>query len=407
MNIQQIRRDFPILNKKVHNQSLIYLDNAATGQLPQPVVDAMQEHIFSANGNVHRGIHTLSANSSSLYEQARQTTADFLHAPSATNIVFTGSTTDSIHLVAASLERTLTPKDEILVSQMEHHSNFIPWQQICRHTGAKLRIIPLTEAGELDISLLESLFSPHTKFLTLSHCSNVTGIVTDLKQICTIAHAHQVPVLIDGAQGCVHLTVDVQDIDCDFYCFSGHKLMGPTGIGVLYGKTEALEQLIPTRYGGGMVRTCSLTESIWEDIPHRLEAGTPNYIAATGLKAALDYRRLHNMNTLYSYETDLMNLLEDGLSTLSGIYILGKTPNRTGCISFSAEGAHPFDIAAFLDQMGIAVRSGHHCAMPLLRHFQLEHAVRVSPSFFNTKEEIHFFLDSLEKVLHLLRKSSC
>lgn len=404
MTIQQIRENFPILKTIVNNHPLIYLDNAATGQLPQSVVDAMQEHIFSANGNVHRGIHTLSDKSSRLFEDARQAVADFLHAPAASNIVFTNSTTDSIHLVAASLEKRLAPGDEILVSQMEHHSNFIPWQQICLHTGARLRIIPLTEAGELDIQALEKLFSSHTRFLAVSHCSNVTGIVTDIKKVCSIAHNYHVPVLVDGAQGCVHLPVNVQTIDCDFYCFSGHKLMSPTGIGVLYGKAEALESLSPIRFGGGMVRSCTLEKSIWEDIPHCLEAGTPNYIAATGLKAALEFRGLYDTEALYTYEKELMHILEDRLKEISGIDILGKTSERTGCISFTAKGAHPFDIAAFLDQLGIAVRSGHHCAMPLLKHFQAEYAVRVSPCFFNTRDEISFFLASLEKILHLLRK---
>ncbi len=400
--VDSIRTDFPYLKYQNGQKPIVYLDNAATMQIPGPVIDAINHHLESSNAVVHRSTHTLAEKSLRLYEDAREVVANYIHAPLPSNIVFTSSTTDSINLVVRALYNIVRKGDEILITIMEHHSNLIPWQQLCAHTGAVLRVVPLTRKQTLDTDCLINSINNNTRFIAVSHCSNVLGNLADIKRICNSAHKFGVPVLVDGAQAIAHTNVDVMDLNCDFYCFSGHKLMGPSGIGVLYGTIDALCSILPSRFGGGMTKSCKLHESIWEDVPQCFEAGTPNYIGATGLAAALSYRKQLGLEHIYSLEKELMQYLESALANFPQIQLLGEPNQHINCISFHIERASAFDVAMGLDQFGVATRSGKLCSEPLLEQLQIKDVVRVSPAFYNTIAELNHFLAALEKILKVL-----
>lgn len=400
---EQVRKDFPILSRTISGHPLIYLDNAATTQLPCAVLGALEEHYSRHNANVHRGIHTLSEESTHHTEAARAHVASFLHAAHPQEIVFTGGATDSLHLVSLAFSRLLKPGDEVITTQMEHHSNFVPWQQACLRTGATFRVVPLTDSGELDLDTYYAMLSPRTKLVAVTQVSNVLGTVNPLSEMAKAAHAYGAAFLTDGAQGVRHEGADVQAIDCDFYCFSGHKIMAPTGIGVLYGKAEWLERLQPVRYGGGMVDTVTEEYTTFEKPPYCWEAGTPNYAGAIALSAALTYLEQLGLSDISAYEASLTHSLCTMLEEMDGIDVLGHPGRRGGVVSFSMPGVHPFDAAALLDKLGVAVRSGTHCAQPLLARFGLTGTIRVSPAFYNTEEELQNFRTALLRVQSVLQ----
>ena len=400
---QQVRPDFPILDTQVNGRPLAYLDNAATTQVPEPVLAAMAEQYRLHQANVHRGIHTLSERSTARMEGARETLRAFLNAREAAEIVFTSGATHSINLVARALSfGGLGPGDEIVTTAMEHHANLIPWQEACRRTGAALRVVPLTPAGDLDLAALGALLSPRTRLVAVTCVSNVTGAVNPVEEIIGLAHRAGAPVLLDAAQAMRHRAFDVQALDCDFLCFSGHKLMGPTGTGVLYGKRAALEALPPDAFGGGMVDQVSLSGASWGELPFRLEAGTPNIVGNIGLAAAVDYLTSLGLRRIAAWEQTLLDETAAALERLPRVRILGRPARRAGAVSFNLEGCHCYDAARLLDQLGVAVRSGHHCAQPLLDCLGETGAVRVSPAFYNTREDIARLLDGLERVSGIL-----
>ncbi len=393
--IEKVRQDFPALKTVVHNsKSLIYLDNAATAQMPRQVWSAV-EQIELCRGNVHRGIHAVSETCTAAYEQARKQVADYIGA-STEQVRFTSGTTDGINQIADWMRKMLHPGDRVAVTRMEHHSNFVPWQQICLETGAELLILPLNENGELDLLKTEMILADGVRVVAAAHSSNVLGTVNDLAELARMTHKSGGLLFADGAQGICHESVDVSEIDCDFYAFSGHKLGAPFGIGALYSKCPTA----PIRFGGGMVETVEDQSTSFDQPPQRYEAGTPNVAGAVGLAAALEYRS-SLPDGWQDWERMLLQRLEDGLNGIDKISILGKPNRRSGCLSFAVDGVSPYDLAVLLDQLGIAVRSGHHCAQPLLRSLGQEYALRVSPSFYNTPEEIDQFLVGLKRVLAL------
>jgi cysteine desulfurase/selenocysteine lyase len=402
--IDKIRKDFPALHQKVYGKSLIYLDNAATTQKPQIVIDAVNEMNSGINGNIHRGVHYLSNLCTERYEAAREAVQQFLHAAKKEEIVFTNGTTAAINLVAFSFgESYIQNGDEILISTAEHHSNIVPWQLLCERKGAKIKVLPIHEDGSLAIEQLPQLLSPKTKLCCITQMSNVLGIVNPVKEIVRIAHAHQVPVLLDGAQGIVHEEIDVQDIDCDFYIFSGHKLYGPTGIGILYGKERWLEAMPPYQGGGDMIASVSFEGSTYAELPLKFEAGTANYIGAYGLKTAIDYLSQLGLPVIQNYEQMLLNYALQELSKIEGLQIYGTAKPKSGLIAFNIKGLHPSDTASLLDKMGIAARSGHLCAQPLMQRFGVHGMMRLSFSFYNTKEEIDEAVAALIKAQQMLR----
>lgn len=400
------RKDFPILDQKVYGKDLIYLDNGATSQMPTQVVEKIRSHYENDHGNIHRGIHYLSEKSTEEVENARRLVQKFVNAKSAENIIFTENTTDSINIVAAGIGLEEDKSNGIVTTQMEHHSNFIPWQQMCKHTDRKFIVCPAPE-GELDLEALENILkSNKIRLVAIAHVSNVIGTVNPIKEVIELAHKYGAEALIDGAQGILHCPVDVQELDCDYYCFSAHKMLGPTGVGVLYGKTEVLEKLKPTRYGGGMVDVVSDFDTSFGTVPYRFEAGTPNIGGIIGLGEAVKYLTDHDINAIHKYEEDLLGYALEKISKIPYVKVLGHPKKRAGAISFVVEGAHPYDIASMLDKSGIAVRSGNHCAQPIHRVLGVTATVRVTPNFYNTKDEIDFFCENLIKVTNLLRKYS-
>lgn len=403
-DIENIRMDFPILNREVHGKKLVYLDNAATTQVPRQVAEAITEHYYNDNANIHRGIHYLSEISSQKYEDARKKVRNFINAESESEIAFTCGTTSSINTVASGFcDAFIQEGDEIIVSQLEHHSNFVPWQNVCRKKNAVLRILP-AENGEIDISDFQRLLNERTKIVALTQVSNVTGTVTPVEEIIKISKDAGVPVLIDGAQGIRHEKVDVQELGCDFYCFSGHKMMGPTGIGVLYAKEKWMEQMEPVTSGGGMVDKVTADYTSYNTHPHKFESGTPNYVGAIALGKAIDYLNSVGRQDIADYEAELLAYTEERLKQFPELTILGRPSGRAGVISFSVEGVHPYDIASMLDKFGIAVRSGSLCAQPLLQTFALDSVVRVSPAFYNTFAETDSLMEALHKSCSLLQK---
>lgn len=404
-DIDEIRAQFPILQTTVHGHPLTYLDNAATTQMPEPVLGTILEQHRIYEANVHRGVHYLSEMSTGRMEAAREKVRSFLHAKDTAEIVFTGGTTAAINLVARSFsERFLGPGDEVLTTAMEHHSNLIPWQKAAERTGAVCRVLPMDESGELRLDLLPDYLTDRTRLVAVCGVSNVLGTVNPLDTIIRAAHAIGACVLVDGAQMVRHIPVDVQSLDCDFFAFSAHKVYGPTGAGVLYGKRKWLEQLPPVEFGGGMAADVTEEHASFTELPHRLEAGTPNIAGNIALGTALDYLTGLGAEAARR-EAELLACLEKGLSQIQGLHILGCPGERAGAVSFWAEGAHPYDIAVMLDQLGIAVRSGKHCAAPLHSCFGIESSVRISTAVYNTEEEADRLVRGLEKVLHLLRKA--
>ncbi len=401
----RIRADFPILSETVHGRPLVYLDNAATMQVPQPVLDAVAAHYRHDNANVHRGVHTLSARSTDALERARHAAADFLGAQSDDEIVFTSGTTASVNLVASALSLgRLGPGDEIVVAEQEHHSDLVPWQEACRRTGARLRIWPVNGRGEMELSALAPLLGKKTALVACAWVSNVTGAVAPVRELCAMAHGVGAEVLIDGAQAMKLGKIDVQALGCDYLAFSGHKLGALTGIGVLYGRRDRLAALPPAAFGGGMIDRVGLDHTTYGALPLRHEAGTPNYVGAISLDAALGYLTSLGLSDIAAREDALTALCRAQLSEIPGVQLVGAPAQCAGAVSFTVPGIHPFDLGALLDAQGVAVRTGHLCAMPLLARFGLESVVRVSPAFYNTREEILTLRAALEKALAMLRR---
>ncbi len=402
-NISEIRKDFPILETQVYGRPLIYLDNAATTQVPRQVLDTVQMFYETSNSNVHRGVHYLSEQSTSMYEAARNTVARFLNAADPSEIIFTSGTTAAVNMAARGLEEgMLREGDEVIVTRMEHHSDFVPWQQACRRSGAVFKIAELTDNGDLDLEDLAAKLTERTKIVAFCAVSNVLGTVNPVKKIAQMAHAAGAMVFLDAAQAVRHMKLDVQELECDFLCFSGHKMMGPSGTGVLYGRAESLAKLVPNIYGGGMVDEVLDDVTSFDDAPGCFEAGTPNYQGAVGLAAAIDYLEDTGLDEISAYEAELLRSLEDILDQFPNVRILGKPEVRAGAISIDVPGVSPYDMAVLMDKLGVASRSGHHCAQPLLRKLGLEYALRFSPAFYNTGEEIAHAAEALEQTLRIL-----
>ena len=395
----KVRADFPILEQQVYGKPLVYLDNAATTQKPRAVIDAMAEEYYTVNANVHRGVHYLSQRATDLHEGSREAVRQFIHAASTREIIFTRGTTESINLVAACFgEQFMHEGDEVIVSVMEHHSNIVPWQLLASRKGIKLRVIPMTDKGELELEAYEQLFNEHTRIVSVAHVSNVLGTVNPVQLIIQIAHAHGVPVLIDAAQSVPHLAVDVQQLDADFLAFSGHKIYGPTGIGVLYGKEEWLEKLPPYQGGGEMIGHVSFEHTTFNELPFKFEAGTPDFVGTTGLAAALHYVEQIGIDEIAAYETSLTDYALQQLRTIPDMRIIGEAPERGAVISFLVGDIHPFDMGTLLDRLGIAVRTGHHCAQPLMQRLGIEGTLRASFSFYNTREEVDALVAAVRRV---------
>ena len=402
-NHSTIINDFPILSRKVNNKPLIYLDSAATAQKPQVVIDAVDNYYKFQNANIHRGVHTLSQEITIAYEEARATVKKHLNAAHAHEIIFTKGTTDSINLVAYSFgKKYVNEGDEILISSMEHHSNILPWQQLCEDKGATLKVIPINTEGEIDLKEFKILLSAKTKIIAITHVSNTLGTINPIKELITLARQQNIAVLIDGAQAVPHLLVDVVDLDADFYCFSAHKLFGPTGVGVLYGKQKWLNEMPPYQTGGGVIKTVTFEKTTFADLPLKFEAGTPHISGAIGLAAAINYVNALGINNISEYENELQVYATKRLSEIDGLRIIGTAANKAAVISFVVDGLHPFDIGVILDKQGIAVRTGHHCTQPLWNIYGLQGTVRVSFAFYNTIEEIDSFIVALKKAIKML-----
>ena len=399
MNITKIREDSPILGRTVYGRPLVYLDNAATTQKPRCVVDAITEEYYSVNANVHRGVHFLSQQATELHEAARETVRRFINARSTNEIVFTRGTTESINLLASSFgEACMTEGDEIIVSTMEHHSNIVPWQLLRERRGIVIRVIPMSDDGRLLPDEYERLFNERTRLVCVAHVSNVLGTVNPVRQMIATAHAHGVPVLVDGAQSVPHMAVDVQALDADFYAFSGHKVYGPTGVGVLYGKEKWLDRLPPYQGGGEMIQHVSFERTTFNELPYKFEAGTPDYIGTHALATALDYVSNLGMKDIEAYEHELTRYATERLQAIEGMRIFGTTPDKGSVISFLVGDIHHFDLGTLLDRLGIAVRTGHHCAQPLMERLGIEGTVRASFSFYNTREEVDALVAGIERV---------
>ncbi len=398
-DINKIRKDFPILSRTVYDKPLVYLDNAATTQKPLCVLDAMRNEYLNVNANVHRGVHYLSQQATDLHEAARETVRKFINAGSTDEIVFTRGTTESINLIASSFcDAFMKEGDEVIVSVMEHHSNIVPWQLQAAKRGIALKVIPMNDKGELMIDEYVRLFSDKTRFVSIAHVSNVLGTVNPVKEIVRIAHEHGVPVLVDGAQSTPHFKVDVQDIDCDFFAFSGHKLYGPTGIGVLYGKREWLDRLPPYQGGGEMIESVSFEKTVFEKLPFKFEAGTPDYIASHGLAVAIRYMEKIGMENIEAYEQELTKYCMQQMQTIDGIDIFGTSEHKDAVVSFLVGNIHNLDMGTLLDRLGIAVRTGHHCAQPLMIRLGIQGAVRASFALYNKKEEIDALMEGVKRV---------
>ncbi|MCK4561207.1 MAG: cysteine desulfurase [Calditrichia bacterium] len=397
-NPHQYRGDFPILGEKVHGKQLIYLDNAATTQKPIQVIDAISDYYRHYNANVHRAIHKLGETATEAFENSRKTIARFISAPSEKQVIFTRGTTEAINLVASGWGRKfIGAGDEIILSEMEHHSNLIPWQLLAKEVGAKLKFIPFKEDGTIDFPVYETLLSSHTKLVTITHMSNVFGTINPVIRIVQMAHDRGIPVLFDAAQSVPHLPVNVEHLNCDFFAFSGHKMLGPTGIGILYAKSQILENMNPYQGGGEMISSVWFEEATWNEIPHKFEAGTPNIAGAIGMAKAVEYLENVGMVNLTLYEQELTTHGLEKMAEIPGMKIYGAAPERGGIISFNLGDIHPHDLSHFLDQQGIAVRAGHHCAQPVMRKLNIAATTRVSFYFYNTKEEIDSFVDQLKK----------
>lgn len=398
-NIQKVRDDFPILSRTVYDRPLVYLDNAATTQKPLCVLDAMRDEYLNVNANVHRGVHYLSQQATDLHEAARETVRRFINAPKTEEIIFTRGTTESINLVVSSFcEEFMGEGDEVIVSVMEHHSNIVPWQLQAAKRGIALKVIPIDDSGNLLMDDYEKLFSDRTKIVSVAHVSNTLGTVNPVKDIVRIAHEHGVPVLVDGAQSTPHFKVDVQDLDCDFFAFSGHKIYGPTGVGVLYGKEEWLDRLPPYQGGGEMIESVSFERTVFERLPFKFEAGTPDYVATHGLATALNYVSALGMDNIAAHERELTAYCMEQMQTIPGIRLFGTTPGKDAVVSFLVGDIHHLDMGTLLDRLGIAVRTGHHCAQPVMDRLGVQGVVRASFALYNTKEEIDALVSGVKRV---------
>ena len=398
-NVNKVRADFPILSREVYGKPLVYLDNGATTQKPRQVVEAMVDEYYNVNANVHRGVHFLSQQATDLHEASREVVRAFIHARSTNEIIFTRGTTESINLLAFSLgEAMVREGDEVVVSAMEHHSNIVPWQMMCERKGAQLRVIPMTDEGDLELEALEELLTKRTRIICCTQVSNVLGTVNPIKEMVRIAHDKGIPVLVDGAQSVPHMQVDMQDLDCDFFAFSGHKVYGPTGVGVLYGKEAWLEKLPPYQGGGEMIKNVTFQKTTYNTLPYKFEAGTPDYVATHALATALNYVNGLGMENIEAHERELTRYALEQLQRIEGIRIIGRAQQRDAVISFLVGDIHHLDMGTLLDRLGIAVRTGHHCAEPLMRRLGIEGTVRASFALYNTKEEVDVLVDGIERI---------
>jgi cysteine desulfurase/selenocysteine lyase len=402
LNSTILRQDFPILHQEIYGKPLVYLDNAATTQKPQIVIDAVSNYYARYNSNIHRGVHYLSQQATDAYETARKIVQKFINAGSTKEVIFTRGTTESVNLVASSYGReNLKEGDEIIISTMEHHSNIVPWQILCEQTGAVLRVIPITDSGEIILEAYKALLNDRTKIVSIVHVSNSLGTINPVKIMTEMAHEIGAVVMLDGAQAIQHFAVDVQDIGCDFYAFSGHKLYAPTGIGVLYGKRKLLEAMKPYQGGGDMILSVSFEKTTYNELPHKFEAGTPNISGVIGLGAAINYINSIGLEKIVAYEDELLHYATTLLSEIQSLHIIGTANNKSSVVSFMVDGIHPHDIGTMLDRDGIAVRAGHHCTQPLMKRFGVPATTRASISFYNTTSEIDILADSLKKIIRM------
>ena len=398
-DVNRVREDFPILARQIYGRPLVYLDNGATTQKPRQVVEAMVDEYYNVNANVHRGVHFLSQQATDLHEASRETVRRFINARSTSEILFTRGTTESINLLAFSFGEAMVKEgDEVVVSAMEHHSNIVPWQMMCERKGAQLRVIPMTDEGELQLEALEGLLHERTRIVCCTQVSNVLGTVNPVKEVVRRAHERNIPVLIDGAQSVPHMKVDVQDLDCDFFAFSGHKVYGPTGVGVLYGKEEWLEKLPPYQGGGEMIKNVSFEKTTYNELPYKFEAGTPDYVATHALATALDYVSGLGMENIEAHEQELTRYALERMQQIEGMHIFGGAKERDAVISFQVGDIHHLDMGTLLDRLGIAVRTGHHCAEPLMRRLGIEGTVRASFGLYNTKAEVDALVEGIERI---------
>lgn len=398
-DVERVRADFPILRQQIRGCPLVYLDNAATSQKPKAVIDAIVRYYEHDNSNIHRGVHYLSERATEEYEAARKILQSFLGAARPAEIIFVRGATEAINLVAQTYGRThVAAGDEVLITAMEHHSNIVPWQLLCEEKGAKLRIAPINEDGDLVLEEFEPLLGPRTKIVAVGHISNALGTINPVATITRMAHAKKIPVLVDGAQAVPRVAVNVQELDCDFYAFSGHKAYGPTGIGVLYGKAALLEQMPPYQGGGDMISSVTFEKTIYNKVPHKFEAGTPNISGAVGLRAAIEYLDHVGMDNIAAHEHELLEYATDAISEIPGVRLVGTAKQKAGVISFVMDGVHPHDIGTILDQEGIAIRTGHHCAQPVMERFGVDATARASFGLYNTKQEIEALVRGIQKV---------
>ena len=401
-DVNRIREDFPILNQEIHGRRLVYLDSAATSQKPQVVLDRLMRYYAEENSNVHRGVHHLSQLATREYEDARVKIQRFINAPESREIIYTRGATESINLVASCYGRKFVHAgDEIIISALEHHSNIVPWQMLCEQSGAKLYIIPINDDGELLMDEYMKMLGPRVKMVAVTHISNALGTINPVKRIIELAHSQDIPVLVDGAQAAPHLEVDVRDLDCDFYAFSGHKMCGPTGIGVLYGKSYWLDAMPPFMGGGDMIASVTFEKTTYNTLPYKFEAGTPNIAGAIGLGEATDYLTSTGLDRITAYEHELLQYATETISAIPGVKIIGTAREKASVLSFTLDGVHPHDIGTVLDQQGIAVRAGHHCAQPVMKRFNLPATARASLAFYNTKEEIDALAEALYQVIEV------
>jgi len=401
-DVYKIREDFPILNKKINGSDLVYFDNAATSQTPKQVIQKIVEYYENYNSNIHRGLHSLSADATNQYELSRKKIQNHFGIKNDCEVIFTSGTTHGINIISSGLESQINSSDELIVSEMEHHSNIVPWQILCEKTGAKLKVIPMEDNGSLDIGSFKKMLNKNVKFVFVNHVSNSLGTINPIKEIIDLSHKNNTKVLIDGAQGAAHFKINLSELDVDYYVASAHKLCGPTGVGFLYGKSELLEDLPPYQGGGEMISSVTFKKTEYADLPHKFEAGTPNISGVIGFGAAIDYMNDIGFDNIESYEQELLKYATDRLNKIPGIKIYGNLENKISVISFNLSNHHPSDIGSILDQFGIAVRTGQHCTQPVMDYYKIPGTVRVSLSFYNTKSEIDLLIDALQKASNML-----
>jgi cysteine desulfurase/selenocysteine lyase len=402
-DVASIREQFPALHQTVYGKPLVYLDNGATSQKPQMVIDAIDRYYSKENSNIHRGVHFLSQHATTLYEDARTTIQKYINAPSSDEVLFTSGTTGGINLVAFSFGETLKEGDEIIISAMEHHSNIVPWQLLCERKKCVLKVIPINSKGELIMDEFDKLLSNKTKLVSVTHISNALGTINPIREIISKAHAIGAKVLIDGAQSIQHTKIDVQELDCDFFIFSGHKVFGPTGVGILFGKRELLDQMPPYQGGGDMIAKVTFEKTTYNELPHKFEAGTPNISGGIALGTAFEFLNQLDLDAVEAYETDLLNYAQSELLKLEGLRIIGTAAHKTSVVSFIIDGLHPFDVGTLLDKQGIAIRTGHHCTQPVMDFFEIPGTIRASFAFYNTKEEVDILVNGLKRSISMIK----